>query len=128
MRDGRFQMQAASEGNGDDFIVVRGKNGGKLADAFGIAALGEADENFPPDAKDIATLESTRERDVFERSKLGEHLSERRPLAAAGFRSQPQNHRQFIGNDGWGFGGHGVRGIWVGGREKKARLPTVLRI
>ncbi len=40
MGDGGFQMKAAGDGNGDDFIVVRSKNGGKLADAFRVAAPG----------------------------------------------------------------------------------------
>src|SRR6267378_1299932 len=75
MRDGRFQMKAANNGNGDDFIVVRRENGGKLADAFRVAALGEADKKLSANAKDVATFESARKRNVFELSKFGERLS-----------------------------------------------------
>src|SRR5260370_28759617 len=98
MRDGRFQMQAAGDGNGDDLVAVRGENGGKLADAFGVAAAGEADENFSPNVKYVTTFESAGKRNVFECSELGEHLSERRSLAAAGRRSQRQAHRPFLAN------------------------------
>src|SRR5260370_20589199 len=76
MGDGGFQMKAAGDGNGGDFIVVRRKNGAKLADAFGAAAPGEADKQLPADAKDVATFESAGKRNVFELSKLGELLSE----------------------------------------------------
>src|SRR5260370_19348362 len=78
MRDGRFQMKAVGDGNGDDFIVVRRKDGGKLADAFGVAALGEADKELAADAKDITAFESAGKRDVFELAELVEGLGERR--------------------------------------------------
>ena len=42
--DGGLEMQAAGYRDGDDFVVVRSEDGGELADAFGIASLGEADE------------------------------------------------------------------------------------
>src|SRR6266702_6489390 len=76
MRHCRLQMKTAGNGNGDDFIVVRRKNGGKLADAFGVAALGEADKELSADAKNIATFERAGKRNRFELSKLGEGLSE----------------------------------------------------
>src|SRR6267143_4594714 len=93
MRDGGFEMKATGDGNCDDFIVVRRKNGGKLANAFGVAAPGEADKELSADAKDIAAFESAGERNVFELSKLGECLSERRCLTAARLRAQRQDHR-----------------------------------
>src|SRR6266849_2112507 len=102
VRDGRFQMKAAGDGNGDDFIVVRSKNGGKLADAFSVAAPGKADKELAADAKDVAPFESAGKRNVFELSKLSERLSERRRLPAAGRRSERKDHRQFIENDGGG--------------------------
>ena len=70
-RDGGFEMQAAGDRNGDDFIVVRRKDGGKLADAFGVAPPGQADENFSVAAQDIAAFEYAGQRNVFELSKLG---------------------------------------------------------
>src|SRR5437660_11863152 len=92
-------MQAASDGDGDDFIVVRRKNGGKLADAFGVAALGEPDKDSWADAKDIAAFESSWKRNVFELSKPSERMSERLSLMTASFRSERRDHRQFIQND-----------------------------
>ena len=83
MGDGGFQMQAASDKDGDDFIVVRRKNGGKLADAFGVAALGETDKEPSADAKDIAAFESSWKREVFEFSKPGEGPSKRTAEQAA---------------------------------------------
>src|ERR1700682_5240120 len=71
-RNGGFQMKAAGDGNGDDLVLVRRKNAGKLADAFRVAAPGEADEEFSADAKDVATFESAGKRNVFEPSKLAE--------------------------------------------------------
>ena len=73
---GRFQMQAAGDGNGDNFVAVRRKNGGKLADAFRIAALSEADKELSTDAQNVAAFQSAGKRDVFELSKLGERFGE----------------------------------------------------
>src|SRR6267154_3623409 len=72
MRNGRFQMKAAGNGNSDDFIVVRGKNGGKLADAFRVAAPGEADKGLAADAQDVPTFKRAGKRNVFELSKFAE--------------------------------------------------------
>src|SRR6266436_2391833 len=85
--DSRFQMQTAGDGNRDNFIVVRRKNGGKLTDALGIAAPGEADKEFLSDAKNIAAFESAGKRDVFELSKLGQRFGQWRSLATARFGS-----------------------------------------
>src|SRR6266487_4607508 len=54
--NGGFQMKAASDGNDDDVVAAWSKNGRELADAFGVAALREADKKFSADAKDVATL------------------------------------------------------------------------
>src|SRR6267143_6091437 len=66
LRDGRFQMQAAGNGHGDNFILVRSEDTRELADAFGVAALGEADKKFAADAKDISTFEGAGKSDGFE--------------------------------------------------------------
>src|SRR3981081_1425627 len=110
-------MKAAGNGNGDDLIAERRKKGGKLADAFGVGAPGEADKEFSADAKDVATFESSGKRNGFELSKPGETWGPRGPSAAAGFRSKRQNHRQFIENDGGVFDEHGVGKIGLGGRR-----------
>src|SRR5713226_2526381 len=120
MRDRGFEMKAAGDRNGDDFIVVGRKNRGKLADAFGVAAFGESDENFSADAQDIATFESAGKRNVFELSKVGERFTERRRLAAASLRAERQNHRKFIENDGGIFDEHGVGKIGLGRKRNNA--------
>ena len=76
MREGRFQVKAAVDGNGDNFIVVGRKNDGKLAKAFGVAASGEADKELSADAQDVTTFECARKRNLFELSKLSERLSQ----------------------------------------------------
>src|SRR6266571_1674355 len=81
--NGGFQMKAASDGNDDDFVGERSKNGRELADAFGVAALGEADKKFSADAKDIAALKSAGKSDVFELSKFLERLRQRGGFAPA---------------------------------------------
>jgi hypothetical protein len=120
IRDGGFEMKATGHRYRDDFIVVGRKNGGKLADAFGVAALGEADKEFSADAQDIATFESAGKRNGFELAKLGERLSERRRFAAAGFRAKRQNHGQFIEDDGGVFDERGVGKIGLGGKRNNA--------
>src|SRR5690348_5558602 len=118
-------MQAASDGNGDDFIVVRRKNGGKLADAFRVAALGEADKELTADAKDVAAFKSPWKRNVFELSKPGESTRERLSLGTASFRSEREDHPQFIENDCRIFDKHGVGQSRFGGKRNNAgaQLP-----
>src|SRR2546427_13240591 len=101
MRNGGFQMKAAGDGNGDYFIVVRRKNGGKLADAFRVAARGEANKELSADAKDITTFESAGKRNVFQLSKSGERPRKRWRFTAAGLRSRGQGPPQIIGEE-WG--------------------------
>ena len=113
-------MQAASDKDGDDFIVVRRKYSGKLADAFGVAALGETDKEPSVDAKDIAAFESSWKRNVFELSKPGKSVSERLSLTTASFRSERQDHRQFIEHDGRIFDKHGVGKSRLGGKRNNA--------
>ena len=120
MGDGGLQMKTAGDGDGDDFVMVRSEDGGKLADAFGVAACSEADEELAADAKNIATLESPGKKDVFQLSKLGEGLSERRGLATASLRSEGQDHCQFIENDCGIFDKHGVRKTGFGTKRNNA--------
>ena len=120
MRNGRFQMKTAGNGNSDDFVVVRRKNGGKLPDAFRVAAPGEAGKDLAAYTKDVPTFERARKRNVFEFSKFGERLSERRRLPAASLRSERQNHRQFIENDSGVFHEHGVGKIGLGRQRNDA--------
>ena len=120
IRDGGFQMQATGDGNGDDLVIVRGENGGELADTFGVAAFSEADEESSADAEDIATFESAGKRYIFERAKLAERLRERRGLTAAGLGSERQNKRQFIENNRGVFDEHGVRKLGFSGKRNHA--------
>src|SRR2546422_7954234 len=120
MGDGGFQMKTAGDRNGDDFVIVGSEDGGKLEDAFGVAALGKPDKEPASDAQNVTTFESAGKRNVFQLSKSGEGLRERRRLAAAGFRSERQNHRQFIENNGGIFNKDGVWEIGFGGKRDNA--------
>src|SRR5256885_11515724 len=120
-------MQAASDKDGDDFIVVRRKYSGKLEDAFGVAALGETDKEPSVDAKDIAAFESSWKRNVFELSKPGKSVSERLSLTTVIFRSERQDHRQFIEHDGRIFDKHGVGKSRLGGERNKTGGPLYSR-
>ena len=122
--NGGFQMKAASDGNDDDFVGVRSKNGRELADAFGVAALREADKKFSADAKDVAALKSPGKNDVLELSKFRERLRKRGGFTAAGLRAQRQDHRQFIENDSGIFDKHGIRKIGLGSKRNKAGAET----
>src|SRR6266700_7979264 len=117
--NGGFQMKAASDGNDDDFVGERSKNGRELADAFGVAALREADKKFSADAKDIATLKSARKSDVFELSKFRERLPQSSSFAPARRGAERQDHRQFIENDSGIFDKHGIRKIGLGRKRNK---------
>jgi hypothetical protein len=87
MGNGRFQVQASGNGNGDDFVVVRSEDGRELPDTLGVAPPGEADKKFAADAEDVATFESARERNAFDLSKLGERVGQGRGFGTAGRRS-----------------------------------------
>src|SRR5882672_8835326 len=60
--DGGLEMEAAGYGDGDDFVVVRSKDGSELAKAPGVAPFGETDIKFAADAKDVATFKGAGER------------------------------------------------------------------
>jgi len=105
---GGFEMEAARDGHRDDFVVVRGKARGELANAFVIRPAGKAREKFSADAENVAALHSAGEGDVFELAKFCERLSERLGFTAARFGSERQNHGKFIEDDGGIFNEHGV--------------------
>ena len=81
--DGRFEMQATGNGHGDDFVLVRSKDGSELANALGVAAPSETDEKFAADTKDVAALEGTGKGDVGELSKGRKCFGERGRFGAA---------------------------------------------
>ena len=112
--DGRFEMQAASHRNRDDFVAERLQNLGELAYAFGVAPLGEANKKFPANAKYVTTFESSRQRDVGELSIFRERLRQRNGFAPPALRAEWQDHRQLIKNDGWVFDKHGIGKIRFG--------------
>src|SRR5882724_7854289 len=81
--DGGLEVEAAGDGDGDDFVLVRSEDGSELAKAFGVAAPGEDGKKFAADAKDVSTFEGAGERDVGELSKGRKGLGERGRFWAA---------------------------------------------
>jgi hypothetical protein len=84
MGDRGLEMQTSCDGNGKHFIVVRSEDRSKLADAFGVAAPGEADEEFAGDAENVAALESAGKPDVFQLAKARKAASGRRESVPSG--------------------------------------------
>lgn len=117
---GRFQMQAAGDRHSHDFIMMRREDGSQLANAFGIGAASEPNEQLAADAQDIATLQRAGKRDIFELAKRRQRLGERGGFRAASFRSERQDDSQFIENDGRIFDKHGIRKIGLSGKRNDA--------
>ena len=80
-------MQAACDGHGDDFVLMRSEDGSELANALGVAAPSETDEKFTADKKDVAALEGAGKRDIGELSKGRKRLGKRSGLGAARLRA-----------------------------------------
>jgi hypothetical protein len=118
--DGRFQMETARDRNGDDFVVVRSKNDGKLTKAFGVAARGEAHKELLADMQNVAAFESAGKGNIFELAELRERLGKGCGFAAARFRAERQNHRQFVQDNGRVFDEHGIGKLRFGGKRDDA--------
>src|SRR5258707_234683 len=99
---------------------MEGENGVELAYALRCAARREHEKKLGAKAKEIAAFEGAGKGQVFEFSKPGERMSKRRRLAAGGRRSERQDHRQFIENDGGVFDEHGVGKIGLGRQRNDA--------
>lgn len=110
-------MQASGHGGRDDFIVVRREDGGELADAFGVAALGETDEELAADAQNVAALQRAGKGDVLELAKFGDGLRKRHGFRAARFGAQGKDDSEFVEDDGGIFDEHGIGKIRRGGER-----------
>ena len=108
-------MQAAGHRDADDFVIVWGEDGGELANAFGIAAFGEADEKFAADPKYITALERAGKSDVFEFAKFRDGVGERCGFGAPRFCAERENDGEFIEDDGGIFDKHGIGKMRLGG-------------
>ena len=63
---GGFEVEAAGDGNRDDFVIVWREDGGELANAFGVGARGLADVESAVDAEDVAAFDGAGRGDVGE--------------------------------------------------------------
>jgi len=108
-------------------VIVRGEDGGELAGCLQrCLRLVRPTKIFPVNPKDVRhprACQGAKRRRAFR--NFAECLSERRSLAATGIRSQRQDDRQFIENDGGVFDKHGVRKIGLGGKRNNAGRPIL---
>ena len=118
--NGGFEMEASGDRNGNDFVVVRSKDGGELADPSGVAAPGKADEEFAGDAKNVAALECAGEIDVFELSKCRKRFGERSCFGAARIGAKRQDDGQLVEDDSGVFDEHGIWKRGFGGQRDDA--------
>ena len=110
-------MEAASDGYGDDFVVVRRENGCELANAFGVAALGEADKKFATNVENIAAFKGARKGDTLEFAKFGKSFCKRGGFRAAGLGAERKNDSELVENDGGILDEHGIGEIRLGGER-----------
>lgn len=115
--DGGLEVEAAGDGDGDNFVMVRSEDGGELANAFGIATLGEADEKPAANAENVAAFESSGKRDVLEFSKFRDGLRERCGFGAARLCAERKNYGEFIEDDGGILDEHGIGEIGLDGER-----------
>ncbi len=118
--DGRLEVEAAGDGDGDDFVKVRRKDGSELAYAFGVASFGYTDEEFAANAENVAPLERAGECDVFEFAKFGKGLSERRGFWTTRIGAERKNNGEFIEDDSRIFDEHGIGEVGLGGKRNNA--------
>ena len=118
--DGGLEVEAAGDGDGNDFVLVWSEGGSKLAKALGVAAFGETDIKFAADAKDVATFERAGKREVFELSKGRKGFGERSRFGAARLRAERQDDGQLVEDDGRVFDEHGIRKPGLGRKREDA--------
>lgn len=110
-------METASDGYGDDFVVVRRENGCELANAFGVAALGEADKKFAANVENIAAFKGARKGHTLEFAKFGNSFGKRGGFRAAGLGAERKNNSELVENDGGILDEHGIGEIRLGGER-----------
>ena len=88
-----------------------------MANAFGVAALGDADEKFAADTENVATLKGARKGHTLEFAKLGNSLRERGGFWAAGLGTERKNDGELVENDGGILDKHRIGEIRLGGKR-----------
>ena len=117
IRYGGFEVEAAGDSHGHDLVVVRRKDRGELADAFGIGARGLADVESSINAEDVAAFDRAWGRDVGEFAERCEGFRERFGFGLAGFCAEREDHGEFVEDDGGIFYEHGIGESWFGGQR-----------
>jgi hypothetical protein len=114
---GGFEVEAAGNGNGDDFVIVRGEDGGELADAFGVGACGLANVESAIDAEYVAAFDGGGRGDVGEFAECSESFCEGLGFWLAGFRAKGKDDSEFVEDDCGVFYEHGIGEGWFGGER-----------
>ena len=102
-------MQATADRDCHEVITVRREDDGELAEAFCVAAFGEADEEFSAQAKNVAPFERSGQGDMGQFAEWRNRLGQRRRLRPARLRAQRENDRQLIEHHGGILDKHGIR-------------------
>src|SRR5580692_7555892 len=110
-------MQTAGYGDADDLVIKWREEGGELANAFGIAAFCQPDEQSAADAENIAAFDGAGKRDVLELAKFRDGLRKRRGFGAPRFCAERKNDGEFTQDNGGILDEHGIGEIGFGGKR-----------
>jgi hypothetical protein len=110
-------MEASGDGNRDNSVVVRPKDGSELTYALGIGAGGLADVERAVDAQHVATFDGGWCGDVGEFAKWSKRLRQRLGFGLAGFCAEREDHGEFVEDDGRVFDEHGIGKLRLGGHR-----------
>ena len=104
----RFQVKTSAHWNRNHFVTVWRYNAGELKDPFGISARGESHKKFSTDAQNVSPFDRAGKLDVCKLAKRRQRGCDGSGFAAAGFRAERKDDRQFIEHQSGIFDKHGV--------------------
>ena len=113
-------METSGCRNADDLVVVRSNDAGQLRNSCRVAARGETDKKFAAETENVAAFDGTGKFDPKEFAKWGERGGDGCGFAAAGFRAERKNDRQFVQHQGGIFHKHGIGEFGFGGKRNDA--------
>src|ERR1700676_2129848 len=117
-------MQAAGHRNRNDFVLVRSDDLGELAEALGVAAARQADEEFAVDAEDVAAFDGAGKLNVRELAERRKRLRESSGFGTARGSAERENDGDFVENDSRIFNEHGIGERGLGRKREHASAET----
>ena len=95
-------------------------NAGELKDPFGVSARGESHKKFSTDAQNVSPFDRAGKLDVCKLAKRRQRGCDGSGFAAARFRAERKDHRQFIQHQRGIFDKHGVGKFGFSGQGNDA--------